>query len=134
MDYETKSATPEIKDAFDDFLRAFQDFKTAKRRAPGRARTPLRRRRHRREGRPHQQGARRAEARPRHADAGGRPPRARTERKAQNDRDMLERKSAFDRYVRRGDAAGLDALELKSSFSAGSNPDGGYTVPLEIES
>ncbi len=44
-----------------------------------------------------------------------------------------ERKQAFDRYVRKGDAGGLDALELKA-LSVGSNPDGGYTVPLEIES
>ncbi|HVZ90905.1 MAG TPA: phage major capsid protein [Rhizomicrobium sp.] len=46
---------------------------------------------------------------------------------------LRERKAAFDRYVRKGDAGGLDALELKA-LSAGSNPDGGYTVPLEIES
>ena len=43
-----------------------------------------------------------------------------------------ERKQAFERYVRKGDAGGLDALELKA-LSAGSDPDGGYTVPLEIE-
>jgi HK97 family phage major capsid protein len=48
------------------------------------------------------------------------------------DRATRERKSAFDRYVRKGDASGFDALELKS-LSAGSNPDGGYVVPLEIE-
>src|SRR6185312_13148379 len=47
--------------------------------------------------------------------------------------EARERKQAFDRYVRKGDAGGLDALELKA-MSAGSNPDGGYTVPLEIES
>jgi HK97 family phage major capsid protein len=46
--------------------------------------------------------------------------------------ELRERKAAFDRYVRKGDAGGLDALELKA-LSAGSNPDGGYTVPLEIE-
>ncbi|MEI9932787.1 MAG: phage major capsid protein [Rhizomicrobium sp.] len=45
---------------------------------------------------------------------------------------VRERKQAFDRYVRKGDAGGLDALELKA-LSAGSGPDGGYTVPLEIE-
>jgi HK97 family phage major capsid protein len=45
---------------------------------------------------------------------------------------VRERKAAFDRYVRKGDAGGLDALELKA-LSVGSNPDGGYTVPLEIE-
>ncbi len=42
----------------------------------------------------------------------------------------LERKQAFDRYVRAGDAAGL--FEIKA-MSEGSNADGGYTVPLEIE-
>ncbi|HTT98961.1 MAG TPA: phage major capsid protein [Rhizomicrobium sp.] len=46
---------------------------------------------------------------------------------------VRERKQAFDRYVRKGDAGGLDTLELKA-LSAGSNADGGYTVPLEIES
>ncbi len=45
---------------------------------------------------------------------------------------VRERKQAFDRYVRKGDAGGLDALELKA-MSVGSLPDGGYTVPLEIE-
>jgi len=53
------------------------------------------------------------------------------ERKSADPRG-LERKQAFDRYVRRGDAGGLDALELKA-MSAGSDADGGYTVPLEIE-
>jgi HK97 family phage major capsid protein len=54
------------------------------------------------------------------------------ERKSSLAPEARERKSAFDRYVRKGDAGGLDALELKA-MSAGSNPDGGYTVPLEIE-
>lgn len=43
-----------------------------------------------------------------------------------------EQKAAFERYVRKGDASGLDTLELKA-MSAGSGTDGGYTVPLEIE-
>ena len=47
-------------------------------------------------------------------------------------RETSERKSAFDRYVRKGDTQGLDALELKA-MSVGSPADGGYTVPLEIE-
>jgi HK97 family phage major capsid protein len=55
-----------------------------------------------------------------------------SENKIVNDRASRERKSAFDRYVRRGDASGFDALELKA-LSVGSNPDGGYVVPLEIE-
>jgi HK97 family phage major capsid protein len=47
-------------------------------------------------------------------------------------RETRERKAAFDRYVRKGDAGGLDSFELKA-MSAGSDADGGYTVPLEIE-
>jgi HK97 family phage major capsid protein len=44
----------------------------------------------------------------------------------------IEHKAAFDAYVRSGEAAGLRALELKA-LSAGSNPDGGYLVPPEVE-
>jgi HK97 family phage major capsid protein len=50
------------------------------------------------------------------------------ERKA-CDPALSERKARFDRYVRKGD--GLD-IEVKA-MSEGSNADGGYTVPLEIE-
>jgi HK97 family phage major capsid protein len=46
--------------------------------------------------------------------------------------DQLEHKAAFDRYVRFGESEGLRALETKA-MSVGSNPDGGYTVPDEIE-
>ncbi len=41
-------------------------------------------------------------------------------------------KSAFDAYVRKGDAAALQSIELKA-LSTTSGPDGGYTVPVEIE-
>ena len=44
----------------------------------------------------------------------------------------LEHKAAFDAYVRSGDSANLRALEQKA-LSAGSNPDGGFVVPPEIE-
>ncbi|HZS63563.1 MAG TPA: phage major capsid protein [Xanthobacteraceae bacterium] len=44
-----------------------------------------------------------------------------------------EHKSAFDAYMRSGETAGLRALEVKA-LSAGSNADGGYTVPVEIDS
>ncbi len=47
------------------------------------------------------------------------------------DRATRERKAAFDRYMRKGDASGYSALEMKA-MSEGSNPDGGYVVPLEI--
>jgi HK97 family phage major capsid protein len=43
-----------------------------------------------------------------------------------------EHKSAFDDYVRSGEVAGLRALEMKA-MSVGSNPDGGYLVPPELE-
>ncbi len=43
-----------------------------------------------------------------------------------------EHKQAFDAYVRSGDADGLRAIETKA-MSIGSNPDGGYLVPPEIE-
>jgi HK97 family phage major capsid protein len=44
----------------------------------------------------------------------------------------LEHKAAFDAYVRAGEAAGLRALEAKA-MTIGSNPDGGYLVPAEVE-
>jgi HK97 family phage major capsid protein len=43
-----------------------------------------------------------------------------------------EHKAAFDSYVRTGESAGLRALEVKA-LSVGSNPDGGYLVPPEVE-
>ena len=54
------------------------------------------------------------------------------ETKSANDRQQRERKAAFDNYVRKGDASGFNTLELKA-MSAGSNPDGGYVVPVEVE-
>jgi HK97 family phage major capsid protein len=46
--------------------------------------------------------------------------------------DAREHKAAFHAYVRKGEAGNLRALETKA-LSVGSNPDGGYTVPVEIE-
>lgn len=43
-----------------------------------------------------------------------------------------EHKQAFEAYVRAGETGGLRALEQKA-LSVGSNPDGGYLVPPEIE-
>ncbi len=43
-----------------------------------------------------------------------------------------EHKSAFDAYVRKGNAGPLLALESKS-LSVGSDPDGGYLVPEQTE-
>jgi HK97 family phage major capsid protein len=44
----------------------------------------------------------------------------------------LQHKAAFDAYVRTGDASELRALEAKA-LSVGSDPDGGYLVPDELE-
>jgi len=44
----------------------------------------------------------------------------------------LEHKAAFEAYVRSGESANLRALESKA-LSVGSNPDGGFVVPPEIE-
>jgi HK97 family phage major capsid protein len=44
----------------------------------------------------------------------------------------LEHKAAFDAYVRAGETSNLRALEGKA-MSIGSNTDGGYLVPSEIE-
>ena len=41
-------------------------------------------------------------------------------------------RQAFDAYVRRGDEAALRQTELKA-MSAGSDPDGGYLVPDELD-
>jgi HK97 family phage major capsid protein len=43
-----------------------------------------------------------------------------------------EHKSAFEAYMRSGETSGLRQLETKA-MSVGSNPDGGYTVPAEID-
>jgi len=60
-----------------------------------------------------------------------RPPLA-SERSAAQTHEAREHKAAFHEYVRRGESSGLRALEVKA-MSVGSNPDGGYTVPVEIE-
>jgi HK97 family phage major capsid protein len=43
-----------------------------------------------------------------------------------------EHKSAFDAYVRSGEVGALRQIETKA-MSVGSNPDGGYLVPVELE-
>jgi HK97 family phage major capsid protein len=51
---------------------------------------------------------------------------------AQKSAQEIEHKTAFEAYVRAGEATGLRALESKA-MSIGSNPDGGYLVPAEVE-
>jgi HK97 family phage major capsid protein len=47
-------------------------------------------------------------------------------------RASVEHKAAFEAYVRSGESANLRSLESKA-LSVGSNPDGGFLVPPEIE-
>ena len=58
--------------------------------------------------------------------------RLETSRSRLTDGAAREHKSAFDAYVRQGDSGALRALETKA-MSAGSNADGGYLVPAELE-
>jgi len=51
---------------------------------------------------------------------------------AASSHDAREHKMAFESYMRSGESTNLRALETKA-LSVGSNPDGGYTVPVEIE-
>ena len=46
--------------------------------------------------------------------------------------DILEHKTAFDAYIRKGDDSGLRALEAKA-YSVGVNSDGGVLVPPELD-
>ena len=136
MELDTKASTApegrEIKEAFDDFLRAFDAFKGAnderlaaleKRSADVVADEKVER-----IGRALDEHKRALDE----LTLAAQRPALGGERKAAP-HQTRERKQAFDRYVRKGDAGGLDALELKA-LSVGSDPDGGYTVPLEIES
>ena len=131
MELESKAvASPQIKDAFDEFLGAFEAFKAANderlEQLESRGADPVTEEKVDRINRALDEQKRSideltlAAARP--VIAG--------ERKSTI--PQREQKAAFERYVRKGDAGGLDALELKA-MSAGSNTDGGYTVPLEIE-
>jgi HK97 family phage major capsid protein len=53
-------------------------------------------------------------------------------RPASRDTAQREHKSAFDAYIRCGDSDGLRLIESKA-MSVGSNADGGYLVPVELE-
>jgi HK97 family phage major capsid protein len=59
-------------------------------------------------------------------------PALETSRRGVSDHAAREHKSAFDAYVRGGDAGALRALETKA-MSVGANADGGYLVPPELE-
>ncbi|MDE2182884.1 MAG: phage major capsid protein [Alphaproteobacteria bacterium] len=131
MELESKAlASPDIKDAFEEFLRAFEAFKEANDNRLGELESHsadvVTEEKVERINRALDEQKRTLDALTLEA---ARPAIAAERKSAPAAR---EHKAAFERYVRKGDASGLDALELKA-LSAGSNADGGYTVPLEIE-
>lgn len=131
MELESKALTnPEAKDAFDEFLRAFEAFKSANderlEQLESRSTDVVTEEKVDRINRALDEQKRQLDALT--LDAAR--PVIGAERKVAP--AAREKKAAFERYLRKGDAGGLDALELKA-MSVGSNPDGGYTVPLDIE-
>jgi HK97 family phage major capsid protein len=118
----------ELKDAFDDFMRAFDAFKSAnderlaqieKRAADGVTADKVER--------INAALDEQKQALDELALAAQRPALASSATPA-----TREHKTAFERYVRKGDAGGLDRFELKA-LSSQSDPDGGYLVPSETE-
>lgn len=139
MQLETKSletkdaaASLEIKDAFDDFLRDFQAFKESNderlREIERKSADVLTEEKVDRINRALDEQKRAIDELMLAASR----PSLSGEFKAAPDRAARERKAAFDRYMRKGDASGFESLELKS-LSAGTPADGGYVVPTEIE-
>jgi HK97 family phage major capsid protein len=131
MELESKALTsPDISSAFDEFLRAFEAFKSANDERLGELE------KHSADVVTEEKVDRINKALDEHKRvldeltlASARPAiGGANERKSAP--AAREAKAAFERYIRQGDASGL--LELKA-MSAGSAADGGYTVPLEIE-
>ncbi|MGD9783890.1 MAG: phage major capsid protein [Hyphomicrobiaceae bacterium] len=124
-DYETKSTGGDVAAAFDEFMRAFEDYKEAN---------------DRRLGEIERRGASDAVT----SDKLERIDRAldRLSVKAQRppiggggasgSGVSLQHKAAFEGYVRGGETTALRSLEGKA-LSVGSDPDGGYLVPEETE-
>ena len=133
MDLETKAsyADAEIKSAFDEFLSAFEAFKQSNderlKQIETRSADVLS---DEKVERINQALSEQKRALDELTLAAHRP--ALGETRPAPDRLTREKKAAFDRYVRKGDAGGYDALEVKA-LSAGSDADGGYVVPPEIE-
>ncbi len=123
-DYETKSAGSDVGAAFDEFMRAFEEFKeTNDRRLDEIERRSgedvLTAEKLTRIDKALDQLSVKSQRMP----LGGAGARSSV---------SLQHKSAFEGYVRKGEASSLRALEGKA-LSVGSDPDGGYLVPEETE-
>ena len=131
-DFEVKaSATGEIADAFDDFLRAFEAFKGTnderlaqlEKRSTADVVTLEKLERINAALDEHKRTVDEMMLRQSRPERAGTVPRNAT---------TLQHKAAFEAYVRRGEAGLLGQLEQKA-LSVGSSPDGGYLVPAETE-
>lgn len=123
-EYETKSAGGEVAAAFDEFMRAFEEFKETndKRLDEIEKRSTadvLSSERLDRIDKALDQFSVKQQRLP---IGGG----------AQRATASLQHKAAFNAYVRGGEVGGLKSLEGKA-LSVGSDPDGGYLVPDETE-
>ncbi|MGD9669996.1 MAG: phage major capsid protein [Hyphomicrobiaceae bacterium] len=123
-DFETKSAGGDVASAFDEFMRAFEDFKETNDRRLDEiekrsASDVLTSEKLNRIDKALDQFSVKQQRLP---IGGG----------TQRSSASLQHKAAFDTYVRGGEAGGLKSLEGKA-LSVGSDPDGGYLVPDETE-
>jgi HK97 family phage major capsid protein len=53
--------------------------------------------------------------------------------RSSDSREQAEHRQAFQAFARRGQETGLSSLEIKAGMSVGSDPDGGYAVPIELD-
>lgn len=131
-DYETKAASSDVALAIDDLVRAFEAFKETndqrldeiERRQSADVVTEEKLARIDRAldaQRRAVDGLALKAARP---EIGGRPT---------SSRGGVERKAAFEMYVRSGDKSSLRGLEAKSTLTLSTDSDGGYLVPDETE-
>ena len=127
--YETKTADTDLTDAFDGFMRTFEAYKEANderlKSIERRAADALSDDKLARIDKALDDASRAVET----LALKSRRPALDTAQRAASDRRHSQ---AFESYVRKGDASRLSQFEEKA-LSAGSNPDGGYTVPVEIE-
>lgn len=130
---ETKSHPADVTHAFEDFARAFEAFKDANDTRLGEIETRLgsdvvSEEKLTRIDAALDEAKRRLD---RLALERARPPLG-DGADAPRDPARAEHKTAFDAYIRSGEATGLKRLEEKA-LSAGSGPDGGYLVPDTVE-
>ena len=133
---ETKSApaSHEVRDALDEFLGAFEDFKQANDERLGQIERKLTADvvTEDKVERINRALDRQKKTVDELALAFARPDMSGSEARAHLDPAKREHKRAFDTYVRKGETHDLRSLEAKA-LAAQSDPDGGYLVPAETE-